>query len=149
VPKEEIEMLTLLIAVDGSEYSARAVDYALRRAANCRESVRAHLLNVQAPLVGVNVKLLVSQESLNNYYREEGQSVLKPVRDRLTAAGLATEDHIGVGDPGRVIVEYAASKGCDEIIMGTHGRGALAGAVMGSVAQKVIHLSQVPVVLVK
>jgi nucleotide-binding universal stress UspA family protein len=142
-------MPTILIAVDGSAYSDRAVDYVLRRAAICREPVRVHLLNVQLPLVGVNVKLLVSQESLNNYYRDEGTAALRPVHDRLQAAGLACEDHIGVGDPGQVIVEYAVAKACDEIVMGTHGRGALAGAVMGSVAQKVVHLARVPVVLVR
>jgi nucleotide-binding universal stress UspA family protein len=142
-------MLTLLIAVDGSVYSDRAVDYVLRRAAAMRDAVQVHVLNVQAPIVGVNVKLLVSQESLKNYYRDEGTAVLSPVRARLGAAGLACEDHIGVGDAGQVIVEYATAKSCDEIVMGTHGRGALAGAVMGSVAQKVIHLAKVPVVLVK
>ena len=43
----------------------------------------------------------------------------------------------------------AGKKAVDEIIMGSHGRGALAGALVGSVAQKVVHLSPVPVVLVK
>lgn len=142
-------MPTLLIAVDGSAYSDRAVDYVLRRAATSREPVRAHLLNVQVPLVGVNVKLFVSQDSLNSYYREEGMAVLQPVLEKLAAAGVPCAEHIGVGDAGQVIVDYAAAKACDEIVMGTHGRGALAGAVMGSVAQKVIHQSPVPVVLVK
>jgi nucleotide-binding universal stress UspA family protein len=142
-------MLTLLIALDGSSYSAHAVDYALRRAAVCRDSVTTHILNVQTALVGVNVKLLVSQESLNQYYREEGQAILNPMRDKLVAAGIPCECHIGVGDAGQVIVEYAAAKSCDEIVMGTHGRGGLAGAVMGSVAQKVVHRARMPVVLVK
>jgi nucleotide-binding universal stress UspA family protein len=39
--------------------------------------------------------------------------------------------------------------GVNEIVMGSHGRGALAGAFMGSVAQKVVHLANIPVVLVK
>lgn len=142
-------MLTLLIAVDGSTYSDKAVEYALRRAAQTREPVQAHLLNVQLPLAGVNVKLFISQESQQNYYRDEGMAVLTPLRQRLADGGLACEHHIGVGDPGQVIAEYARSKGCSEVVMGTHGRGFLAGAVMGSVAQKVVQLSPVPVVLVK
>lgn len=142
-------MLSLLIAIDGSDYSERAVNYALRRAARSNEPLSAHLLNVQTPLTGVNVKIFISQESLQDYYREEGTAALTPARRRLEEAGIACEHHIGVGDPGHVIAEYARSKNCDEIVMGTHGRGVLSGAVMGSVAQKVAHLASVPVVLVK
>jgi nucleotide-binding universal stress UspA family protein len=142
-------MPTLLIATDGSEYSEHAVDYVIARAASCREPVRAHLLNVQGQLQGVNVKIFISKDSLDEYYRDEGMAVLEPARQRLQAAGIECELHIGVGDPGEIIVGYAASVACDEIVMGTHGRGVIAGAVMGSVAQKVIQRARVPVVLVK
>lgn len=142
-------MLKLLVATDGSAYSDHAVDYAIRRAGTCREPVLVHLLNVQTPLQGVNVKLFISQESIQEYYRDEGNAVLAPAVERLKHAGLGCEPHIGVGDTAQVIVEYARHQGCDEIVMGTHGRGGLAGAVMGSVAQKVIHQAIIPVVLVK
>jgi nucleotide-binding universal stress UspA family protein len=142
-------MLTLLIATDGSAYSDHAIEYAVRRAARSSEPVHAHLLNVQVPLQGVNVKLFISPDSLESYYRDEGMTVLQPVRARLETAGLGCELHIGVGDAGEVIVAYADHLCCDEIVMGTHGRGMLGGAVMGSVAQKVIQQALVPVVLVK
>ena len=142
-------MLTLLIAIDGSPYSDRAVNYAVARAAATRESVHVHLLNVQMPLAGVNVKLFISQESQQDYYRDEGMTVLAGPRQRLLEAGIDCEPHIGVGDPGPVIVEYAHSKHCDEVVMGTHGRGFLGGVVMGSVAQRVVQLASMPVVLVK
>jgi nucleotide-binding universal stress UspA family protein len=142
-------MIKFLVLVDGSAYSDRAVDYAIRRAAASRSEVHAHLLNVQAHVTGVNVKLFVSRESLDNFYRDEGMAVLAAPRRRLEEAGLAHEYHISVGDPGPVAVAFAQDIACDEIIMGTHGRGFLGGAVMGSVAQKVVQLSPVPVTLVK
>lgn len=142
-------MLTFLIAVDGSDWSDHAVEYVLKRAGQSRDTVMVHLLNVQAPLVGVNVKLFIKQDSLDSYYREEGLAALKTAREKLAASHVAHEHHIGVGDPGKVIVEYAGAKACDEIVMGTHGRGALTGAIMGSVAQKVVHQAHRPVVLVK
>ena len=108
-----------------------------------------HLLNVQVPVTGVNVKLFVSRESLEAYYRDEGMAVLGASRRRLAEAGLPHEHHIGVGDPGEVAVDFARTLACHEIVMGPHGRGFLAGALLGSVAQKVAHLSPVPVVLVK
>lgn len=142
-------MQVLLIPVDGSEYSARAIDYAIRRVASSSEPVRLHLLNVQPPIVTVNVKLFVSQESLQEYYREEGNKALAPATAQLKTKGLEATPHISVGDPGKIICEYAVEKAATEIVMGTHGRGALAGALIGSVAQKVVHLAPVPVVLVK
>lgn len=142
-------MLTLLLAIDGSECSDRAVAYAIRRVADARSGARVELLNVQSPLAGPNVKLFVSQESLDRYYREEAEGVLQPALQRLTEAGVRTAPHIGLGEAGRVIADYAASTRSDEIVMGSRGRGALSGAVLGSVAQKVIHLSPVPVVVIK
>jgi len=54
-------MQVLLIPVDGSEYADRAVDYAIGRVKTNNDPVRVHLLNVQMPIVTVNVKLLVSK----------------------------------------------------------------------------------------
>jgi nucleotide-binding universal stress UspA family protein len=142
-------MLTFLVAIDGSGYSDSAVDYVVRRAGLSRESVHVHLLNVQLPLGGVNVKLFIKPESVASYHREEGMATLAAPREALKAAGISADHHIGVGDPGQVIVDYARANKCDEIVMGTHGRGALAGAVMGSVARNVIQQSTLPVVLVK
>lgn len=142
-------MLRLLIAVDGSAYADRAVGYALGRAAASRDPLKLHLLNVQTRLSGVHVKRFISEASQHEHYREEAMVVLEPARARVLAAGLACAHHIGVGDPGSTIVEYVSSLGCDEVVMGTHGRGFLGGVVMGSVAQKVINLAPVPVVVVK
>lgn len=142
-------MQRMLVAIDGSGYSDRTVEYVIRQASLLKEQPVVHLLNVQLPLTGVNVKLFVSQDSLKSYYHDEGMAALDPACRRLDQAGLSYEHHIGVGDPGQVIVDYAAGKRCDHIVMGAHGRGALAGAVMGSVAQKVAHLAAVPVVLIR
>ena len=142
-------MLTLLVPVDGSAFSDRALDYAIARSGAVPGGARIHLLNVQTPAVGVNVKMFVSAESLETYYREEGTKILAPALERLRAAGVPAEQHIGVGEIGSVVVAYATETRCDEIVMGTHGRGGLVGSVLGSVAQKVVQLAKVPVVLVK
>jgi nucleotide-binding universal stress UspA family protein len=54
-----------------------------------------------------------------------------------------------VGEPAEKIVQYARENGCEQIFMGTHGRGAVSKVLLGSVASKVVALSDVPVVLVK
>lgn len=142
-------MTTFLIPVDGSSYSDRAVQYAIGRVGQGSSISSLHLLNVQAPLVSVNVKLFVSPDSLQTYYREEGEKALASAHAAVRAAGLSATPHIGVGETAQIIIDYARDIRADEIVMGTHGRGMLAGSVMGSVAQKVVHRATTPVVLVR
>ena len=142
-------MASFLVPIDGSEHATRAVDYVIKRAGASREPIEVHLLTVQVPLTGVNVKLLVSRDSIEDYYREEGTRILEPSLERPRAAGIAVTPHIGVGDAATVILDYAKDLLAEEVIMGSHGRGAVAGALMGSVAQKVIHGAEVPVVIIK
>lgn len=142
-------MLKLLVAVDGSDSADRAINHVIKQAGRYREPVEVHLLNVQLPLVGVNIKLFISLEDLNAYYRDEGMKVLGSAREKLDAAGIKCLFHIGVGDPAQVIVQYAEDQQCEQIVMGSRGMGAVANLVLGSVATKVIHLTKVPVLLVK
>jgi nucleotide-binding universal stress UspA family protein len=142
-------MSVFLIPIDGSSFSARAVDYVIERVRQNPGGHAVHVITVQMPLVGVNIKLFVSAESLQTYYREEGEKILAPVLNTLRLAGISATPHIEVGDAAQVIIEAAKTINATEIVMGSHGRGALAGALMGSVAQKVVHLSKIPVILLK
>jgi nucleotide-binding universal stress UspA family protein len=142
-------MYNILVPVDGSPHALRALDEVAAEASRSNEPVSVHLVNVQTPLGGVHVKTLISKDTLDDYYREQGQAALAPARERAGAAGLDHHVHIGVGDPAEVIVQYAADQKCRRIYMGTRGLGSVKGMVLGSVATKVVHLSEVPVVLVK
>jgi len=141
--------MKILLAIDGSEVSQRALQSLLDHVQWFREAPQVHLLHVHAPVpVGLAVQH-VSQEALDRYYREEGDAVLGPARQHLEAAGIAVTPHIHVGHPAQIIARLAADLGCDLICLGTHGRGAISGAMLGSVAAKVLHLAQVPVLLAK
>jgi nucleotide-binding universal stress UspA family protein len=142
-------MSTFLIPVDGSDFSMRAIDYVIDRVMQNPSEHRVHVLNVQMSLIGVNVKLFVSAESLAEFYREEGEKILASALNKLKNANVSAVPHIGVGEASQVIIDFARDLQATEIVMGSHGRGAFAGALMGSVAQKVIYLSDIPVVLIK
>ena len=142
-------MSVFLIPVDGSPFSARAVDYVIARIRQNPSDHAVHVITAQMPLVGVNIKLFVSAESLQTYYREEGEKILAPVLETLSQAGISATPHLEVGDAAQVIIDAATAIHATEIVIGSHGRGALAGALMGSVAQKVVHLSKIPVILLK
>lgn len=142
-------MLKLLVAVDGSENSGRVVDFLIKKSGWYKEPIEVQLLNVQMPIAGVNVKMFISGESLKEYYREEGAAALKQAREKLDAAGVSYVHHIGVGDPAETIVQYAKSKNCEQILIGSRGLGSVSGLVLGSVATKVLHLTELPVTLVR
>jgi len=141
--------MKLLLPVDGSDCSARAVDFVIRSAGMYRDPVDLHLLTVHAPIPYQNAIAALGKDKVNNYYQEEGLETLKPARAKLDAAKVAYQFHIGVGDPADVIVEYAKEKAADQIVMGTHGRGQVGTAFLGSVAGKVIQRAPAPLLLVK
>lgn len=64
-------------------------------------------------------------------------------------AGVDFTTEVRIGEVAREIAKAADEKGCDAIVMGTRGMGAIGNLVMGSVATKVIHLTKLPVTLVK
>jgi nucleotide-binding universal stress UspA family protein len=142
-------MLKILLPTDGSDDALRAVRYLTEHARLYRESPEVHLLNVQLPIASGAVKMFISQDQLNDYYREEGLKSLEQARALLDTSGITYRHHIGVGELGATIVDYATEKGCELIVMGSRGMGAIRGALLGSVAMKVVHHSPVPVLLVR
>ena len=142
-------MFKVLIPVDGSACSDRAVAQFIQHAVWFRELPEIHLLHVHAPIPVGRVQQHIGHETLATYYREEGESLLVSAEALLNAAGLAFQHHIHVGSAAEVIVKLAGELGCDIVFMGTHGRGALPAALLGSVASKVLHLADRPVMLAK
>jgi nucleotide-binding universal stress UspA family protein len=143
-------MLKVLVPVDGSDSSGRAVDHLIRNLNWFKDGVEIHLLNVQHPIpYGSRVSSVIGHDKLAQFHQEEGMAALKSVMQKLDAAKVKYHYHIGVGSEADVICQYAKEKGCDQIVMGTRGLGSVSNLVLGSVATKVIHLSPVPVLLVK
>jgi len=141
--------MKILIPVDGSAGANRAVENVIASAAMLKEMPQIFLLNVQWKLASGNVKMFISQETINDYYREQGMEALSTARSRLDAAGLAYTYHVSVGTPAEAIVQYAQEQKIDQIVMGAQGESNLSKVLLGSVAGKVAHLAPMPVLLVK
>lgn len=141
--------MKILIPVDGSANAQRAVDYVIKHAAGLKESPQVLLLNVQWNVAAGNVKLFINQETITDYYREQGMAALQLARAALDAAALPYQYHISVGTPAEAIVQYAHQQSVDQIVMGRQGQGGLQSLLLGSVVNKVLHLADCPVLLVK
>ncbi len=143
-------MLKVLVPVDGSACSGRVVDFLIKQLGAFKDGVEIHLLNVQRPIpYGSRVSAVVGHDKITQYHQEEGMAALKSAMHQLDGARVKYHHHIGVGDEADIISKYANDKGCDQIFMGTRGLGSISSLLLGSVATKVIHLSPVPVLLVK
>lgn len=80
--------------------------------------------------------------------KEQGQQTLAAARLALDQAGIENRAFVEIGEAARLITDYAKTYHCEMIVMGTHGMGATASLLLGSVATKVLHLASMPVVLV-
>ena len=138
----------VLLAVDGSKHASLAVDYVCRLR-NARNLLKVELLSVTPPMPPGYTRGFVEQEVIDNYHRKQGESALQAARQVLHAAGVKFDTHIVPGHPAETIVDVAKKHDCTRVVMGTRGLGTIDGLVLGSVAYKVLHLSPVPVTLVK
>lgn len=86
--------------------------------------------------------------SIAEWYDEEAHRVLEPVRRFAMQQGWQMETRRAIGSAGEQIVRFAKEGQFDLIVMGTHGRTAMAGAVMGSVTTYVLGHCEIPVLLV-
>jgi nucleotide-binding universal stress UspA family protein len=138
----------ILLAVDGSEPAAHAVHFVcgLRSPST---PIEVQLLNVPLPIPAGYVRGLLSEDMIDSYHREEREQALNAASAALEAAGLKFTVHMVPGQAAEKIVEIASRLRCARVVMGTRGLNAVAGIALGSVAYKVIHLSSIPVTLVK
>lgn len=143
-------MLKVLLPVDGSESAGRATQQLIETVGWYREQPSVDLLAVHLPVPQFpNMSLVVSKEMLERYYAEECEDMLAPSKKALDAAGVKYTAHTLVGAIAESIVEQAKRSGSDMIYMGTRGMTALSNMALGSVATRVLHLAQIPVVLIR
>jgi len=142
-------MRKILVPVDGSENALRALSYALNLAKE-NKAIGLHLLTVhQEPVIYGEIQVYVSREKMEELQRNHSMDILQPAVDAAKAAGVSYTSEILIGDTASMIVKRADELNCDGIVMGTRGMSAVGNLMMGSVATKVVHLTKLPVTLIK
>ena len=137
--------MKILIAADGSPYTRAAAQYVAEHAGTLREPPEVRLIHVHAALP---VTRSVSKKAVEAYYREESQVALSVAETVLEKAGVKFSSTWVTGDAAQQIARYAKSEGIDLIVTGTRGHGALAKIALGSVTNKLIALTKVPVLVI-
>jgi nucleotide-binding universal stress UspA family protein len=142
--------MKILLAVDGSKPALEAAKLLVEHADWYRKRPEVELVTVHLPVPKLgNMSAAVSKAQIERYYREEGEQNLAAAKKLLDRAGLDYQARVLVGPIAETIAKHAKSSRCDLIMIGSHGRTAIADALIGSTASKVLHIADVPVLLAK
>jgi len=142
--------MRILLAVDGSKPSMDAVQFLIDHTGWLKETPELDLVTVHLPVPKLpGMGAAVGKAQIEKYYQEEGEKQLAAARRKLDAAGVRYEQHVLVGSVAESLVKHAEEKRCDLICIGTRGHSELGKALVGSTASKVVHISDIPVLLVK
>ncbi|HJS05231.1 MAG TPA: universal stress protein [Variovorax sp.] len=140
--------MKILIAADGSIYTERMLAHLAAHDEWLNQVHRYTVVHCVEPMPP-RAAAYIPGDVLKLYYASESERVFEPIRAFFKRHGLHADHVSRVGDAARVVAAMADGDSFDLIIMGSHGHGALAGLLMGSVTMKVLALSKVPVLIVR
>lgn len=140
--------MKILISADGSPYTKRMLAYVVAHPEFFGPQHDYTVLTA-VPSVPPRASVVIDKETLRDYYTEEADKVLAPVRAYAQEKGLPVKTEYKVGPPAEVISTTATNGKFDLIVMGTHGHSTLGKLVMGSVTTNVVAHCSVPVLLLR
>lgn len=136
---------TVLVPVDGSRESLRALAHACHRV-RARRSGSVIAINVQPAMPASR---FAPAADIKDHQLRMSREVFDKVDRVARRAGQVVDKRMLVGLPAVQILQAAQRMKAGEIVMGTRGRGQIGGLLLGSVAMKVVQLAKVPVTLVR
>ena len=143
----------LLGAADGSELSNLAIDHAIALARSLKAKLTLlHVAGQYPPpmLVDGTVFPTLPQDEHDAAAIKQSQQILDPLLAWAREAGIECDAlHESDSAAWHAIIHTCERLQCDAIVMGSHGRGGLASLFMGSQTQKVLHHTNVPVLVVR
>ena len=137
----------LLVPTDFGEPSEKALAYAIELAKKLEgEVVVLHTFDL--PIVGFPDGAMVATPEMSTRISTAAQEGLARTVGLHQNAGISVTSLLKQGEPWQTIIDTAKESGADMIVMGTHGRTGLGRVLLGSVAEKVVRTSTVPVLTI-
>jgi nucleotide-binding universal stress UspA family protein len=141
--------MKLMIAVDGSPYSRAAARHVAKHVKWFAKAPEIHLVHVHPRLPYPGALSFAGKKAVEDYYRDESEAALKSAEAELRKAKLKFRSTWQVGDVAKELAAYAKKNRIDLAVMGSHGHGAVANVVLGSIATKCSAMLPVPILLVR
>ena len=133
---------TIVLALDGSEGSRRAIPWAVELAR--RDGARLVIAHVEEDVIGKGGGPIHATE-------DEIQAEIRSQADELAEQGIDTSVEmrsVMLGGPAHAIAEVADAAGADLIVVGTRGHSPVAGLLLGGVTARLLHIARQPVLVV-
>jgi nucleotide-binding universal stress UspA family protein/mono/diheme cytochrome c family protein len=143
-----LDIKRILVPVDFSGNSRRALDYALGLSLKFDASLHlVHVCEVPSVMTPALDAYAIAYADWSQRLGEEAEKQLIEITAALGEVKVTTE--VLFGPPAAAIVEAAGTNGADLIVMGTHGHGAVMHALMGNVAERVVRTATCPVLTIR
>lgn len=140
-------MTPIVLATDGSEFSLKAARFLNDNKVVPADGV-VHVVHVAAQLTG-RAAMYIDSEAVSQWQEAESNEAINPVLDLLQQMGIPAERKALTGNAANEIPRYAEEVGAHLIVLGAHGRGRLANALLGSVTNRVLQRAHCSVLVVK
>ncbi|PSQ13325.1 universal stress protein [Halobacteriales archaeon QS_8_69_73] len=143
----------ILVPTDGSEVAEMAVGHALELAERYGAELHAlYVVDVDSMSLALGAEQLdrIEQGRFGEMdeVRERAEAATGHVADRAAERGLDVVEHISSGRPHEKVASYAADNDIDLVVMGSHGRSGVTRALLGSVTERTLRATHVPVLVV-
>ena len=145
--KSSFEMNQILVPIDFSDCSKKALQYALPLAKEHQATIT--LLYVVPPIYGAAEYGAIDYAQLESSMRRSGEKELVKLADDARRGGVSVDTLVRIGSPTWEILETARSLPADLIVISTHGRTGLKHVFLGSVAEHVVQRAPCPVFVVR
>ena len=132
----------ILIPTDGSDSARSAAKTGIDLAAE--QDATVHVLSVVKPIHGDEGGTEQAMESMQAARERQ----VEELAELAKANGLVTTTDVKLGTPVREIIDYTTTNDIDLVVMGTHGRTGIGRYLIGSVTEKVVRLSETPVLTI-
>jgi nucleotide-binding universal stress UspA family protein len=140
---------TILVPIDGSPQSERALEHALTEFPDAEVTV----LNVIDPAsAAYDSPMAAGPVGVEEWYEnaeEAAEEIFKTARETADGYGKDLDTATEVGQPARTITDYAEDETFDQIVIGSHGRSGVTRILLGSVAETVVRRAPCPVTVVR
>ncbi len=141
----------IMVPLDGSQIAECVIPHI--EAIAKKSAAKVELVTVIEPLdIPTRGQIAISDDEIKQIEaagKKEANKYLDQVSDRLTKAGIKIDTVILSGKAADRLTRYAVNNGVDLIIMATHGRSGISKLFWGSVAEKILRATDIPVLLIK
>lgn len=137
----------ILVPVDGSDNSYRALDAALVLSEKLGSNITVIHVMEEIPITHIGSEKLLKE--LLEAYKKENQDILSKCSEIASQKGLTINTFLLQGNPASVILDFSKKEKFDIVIMGSRGLGKFKELILGSVSSKIVHHSPCAVLLIR